>query len=196
MKKIAKHLAIMALCLVVIGWLVFKFLAYYTKHNEPMVQVPNVEGLNYKKAIDVLQKGGFDYEFTDTVFRENFPLMAIIDQTPIPEFEVKKGRKIYLVINTDVIPDVEVPNLANTHSYDQAVRLLRTRGLTVGRKIKRPMPEIKDPNSEPVLALRLAGDSIPIKSYLKVKRGTKIDLVVGSMIIDLATDSTTSILTE
>ncbi|MFT4521755.1 MAG: beta-lactam-binding protein with PASTA domain [Bacteroidia bacterium] len=182
MKKTFITLGIILATTAVIIGLTLWFIRYYTGHDDALVKVPVIEGLNMEKALRILEDQGYEYEITDTVFREGYPLLAIVDQTPDAESEVKKGRKIYLVLNTNVIPEVEVPDLAGKSSYAIAVRRLENRGLIVGKKIKKPIKEIKDPNSEPVLGMRLAGDSTEMPPKTRVKRGTKIDLVVGSMI--------------
>ena len=106
-----------------------------------------------------LEEGGFQYEITDTVFRDGLPLLSIVDQIPDSDFEVKSGRKIYLVLNADQVPDVEMPDLAGKTSFTQAERILKNRGILVGRKIEIQMAEIKDADSEPVLEQRFAGSN-------------------------------------
>lgn len=172
---------------------VFFFLNFFTNHDDELIPVPKLEGVRVDKAIQMLEEADFEYEITDTVYRDGQPLLSIVVQNPVAGFEVKKGRKIYLVLNSDVIPDVEMPDLAGKTSYKQAVRLLENRGLNIGRKIKMPDPHVKDPDSEPVLRQYLAGDTIDIAPGRKIKRHTRIDLVVGSMILDEMADSTLNI---
>ncbi len=159
----------------------FVLLDKYTGHGDPHVQTPNVEGERIDKAIRILEEGGFEYEITDTVYRDHQELLSIIDQNPEPDIEVKKGRKIYLVINSDEIPDVEMPDLAGKSSYSQAIRILKNRGLVPGKKITRPHASILDPDSEPVLSQRIAGDTTEILPGTLIQKHSKIDLVVGTM---------------
>lgn len=182
MSKLLKTLGAILLitALLVAGTLVF--IHFYTKHNQDLVKVPEIEGLRIDKAIRVLEDGGFEYEITDTVFRDGVPLLSIIDQTPEKDFEVKSGRKIFLVLNSDKIPDVDMPDLAGKASFSQAVRILDNRGLKLGKKIERPMVEIKDPNSEVVLEQRYAGTEKEIPKGTKIARNSTVDLVVGVMI--------------
>jgi beta-lactam-binding protein with PASTA domain len=159
----------------------FLFIRIYTGHGDPNVRTPNVEGEKVEDAIRILEEGGFDYEITDTVYRDHQPLLTIIDQNPEPDFEVKKGRKIYLVINSDAIPEVEMPDLAGKTSFNIAVRILNNRGLQLGKKITRPHASIMDPDSEPVLDQRFSGDTTSIAPGTRIKKHSKIDLVVGTM---------------
>lgn len=157
------------------------FIHFYTGHGDPLVKVPQIEGMRIDKAVRALEDGGFDYEITDTVYRDEVPLLAIIDQNPEAGFKVKQGRKVYLVLNSDVIPNVSMPDLAGKASYKQAVRILENRGLSVGNKIERPIDEIKDPNSEPVIEQRYAGKDQVIEPGTSIQRHSKVDLVVGIM---------------
>lgn len=172
---------VLATALIIGGSLLF--IHFYTKHGDPLVKVPQIEGMRIDKAVRVLEEGGFDYEITDTVYRDGIPLLAIIDQNPEADFEVKQGRKIYLVLNSDVVPNVEMPDLVGkTASYNQAVRILQNRGLKVGKKIEKPIAEVKDPDSEPVLEQYYGGTETPVKPKTMIKRNSVIDLVVGKMI--------------
>lgn len=182
MKKTLKSLVLIGLTTVVLIAGVLLFIHTYTKHSQDLVKVPLIEGLRIDKAIRVLEDGGFQYEITDTVFRDGLPLLSIVDQIPESDFEVKSGRKIYLVLNAEQVPDVEMPDLAGKTSFTQAERILKNRGILVGRKIEIQMAEIKDAESEPVLEQRFAGSNKQIPKGTKIKRNTSVDLVVGVMI--------------
>jgi len=158
------------------------FIHYYTKHSDALVQVPSVEELRIDKAIRVLEDGGFTYEISDTVFRDGIKLNSIVDQIPEAGFEVKKGRKVFLVVNASEVPDVEMPDLAGKASFSQALRTLENRGLKLGKRIELQMSEIKDPDSEPVIEQRYAGKDEEIPKGTKIKRNSTVDLVVGVMI--------------
>lgn len=181
MNKTLKFLVFIGLTTVVLIAGVLLFIRTYTKHSQDLVKVPHIEGLRIDKAIRVLEEGGFQYEITDTVFRDGLPLLSIVDQIPDSDFEVKSGRKIYLVLNADQVPDVEMPDLAGKTSFTQAERILKNRGILVGRKIEIQMAEIKDADSEPVLEQRFAGSNKQIPKGTKIKRNTAVDLVVGVM---------------
>lgn len=152
---------------------------FYTGHGKENVSVPQIEGLRIDKAIELIESQGFKYEITDTVYRDGMPLMTIIDQNPEADFKVKKGRKLYLVLNTDAIPKVPMPDLAGRSSLKEAIQLLKIRGLELGRTIERPDGSVMDESSKPVLDQYLAGDTVTIAAGTQIERHTKIDLVVG-----------------
>jgi len=182
MRKIIKTLLLILLTTAVLVGGMLLFLHFYTGHNKELVKVPQIEGMRIDKGIRVLEDGGFEYEITDTVYRDGVELSSIIDQKPEADFEVKEGRKVYLVLNSDIVPDVEMPDLAGKASYNQALRILNNRGLKVGEKIEMPLKEIKDPDSQPVIEQHYAGSDEAIPPGTKIKRNSTIDLVVGIMI--------------
>src|SRR6056300_426225 len=144
--KLLKTLLFIGLLTVALVGGTLVFIHYYTKHNDALVQVPSVEELRIDKAIRVLEDGGFTYEISDTVFRDGVKLNSIVDQIPEAGFEVKKGRKVFLVVNASEVPDVEMPDLAGKASFSQALRILENRGLKLGKRIELQMSEIKDPD--------------------------------------------------
>jgi len=181
-KRLLKNILLIVAVLIILLVSVFFVINRYTGHGEPNVETPDIEGERIDKALQILEDGGFDYEILDTVYRDHQPLLSVIDQNPEPGFKVKNGRKIYLVINSDEIPDVEMPDLAGKTSYRQALRILENRGLVMGEKIMKPHESILDPDSEPVLSQHMAGDTLEIEPGTKIKKHSKIDLVVGEMI--------------
>jgi len=180
--KLLKTLLFIGLLTVALVGGTLVFIHYYTKHNDALVQVPSVEELRIDKAIRVLEDGGFTYEISDTVFRDGVKLNSIVDQIPEAGFEVKKGRKVFLVVNASEVPDVEMPDLAGKASFSQALRILENRGLKLGKRIELQMSEIKDPDSKPVIEQRYAGKDEQIPKGTKIKRNSTVDLVVGVMI--------------
>jgi len=180
--KLLKTLLFIGLLTVALVGGTLVFIHYYTKHNDALVQVPSVEELRIDKAIRVLEDGGFTYEISDTVFRDGVKLNSIVDQIPDAGFEVKKGRKVFLVVNASEVPDVEMPDLAGKASFSQALRILENRGLKLGKRIELQMSEIKDPDSKPVIEQRYAGKDEQIPKGTKIKRTSAVDLVVGVMI--------------
>lgn len=188
--KVLIHLGLTVLVFVVLIALTMYGLRKYTRHDTESVAVPEIEGMRIDKAVEFLEKEGFEYEISDTVYKDGVPLMSVIDQDPDPDFRVKPGRRIYLVVNSDKIPMVSMPDLAGKESYRSALVLLRARGLQMGEKIEKPSSLIKDPDSEPVLEQRVHGDSTEIAPGTPIRRNSKIDLVVGVMIKSFVPDST------
>lgn len=181
LKTLSKHFLMMALILVGLGVIFYFLLSAYTRHNQIPVEVPNVEELRIDKAIRLLEDHGLSYAVTDTVYREGIELMSIVSQNPESGMKVKKGRKIYLVINAEDLPMVEMPDLAGKTSFQLAVKILKSKGLELGERIERPDPSIQSAENEPVLEQRLSGQSEEIAPGTPVRMHSKIDLVVATM---------------
>jgi eukaryotic-like serine/threonine-protein kinase len=186
---LAKHVGLMLLVLVGLGVATFFLLNIFTKHNQAPVEVPNVQELRIDKAIRLLEERGLSYAVTDTVYRDGIELNSIVGQNPEAGMKVKKGRRIYLVINSEDLPMIEMPELAGKTSFQLALKMLKSKGLELGEKIERPDKSIMSKEDEPVLEQRRAGESNEIAPGTMIKMHSKIDLVVAVM-IDSGGDST------
>jgi eukaryotic-like serine/threonine-protein kinase len=181
LKKIFKHLGFvigLGIGLVLITLLIIHF---YTGHSKKNVSIPSIEGLRIDEAIKILEDQEYKYVITDTVYRDGIDLMTIVDQIPEAGLSVKKGRTIYLVLNTDEIPKLPMPELAGRTSLKEAVQILKIKGLELGEVIERRDPSVVDPSSAPVLDQYLSGDTISVDPGTQIERHSKIDLVVGIM---------------
>jgi beta-lactam-binding protein with PASTA domain len=179
---LAKNIGMMLLILIGIGVATFFLLNIFTKHNQEPVEVPNIQELRIDKAIRLLEERGLAYEVTDTVYRDGLELNSIVGQNPEAGMKVKKGRKIYLVINSDDLPMVEMPMLAGKTSFQLALKMLKSKGLELGQKIERPDNSIMSKEDEPVLEQRRAGETGEIAPGTMIKMHSKIDLVVAVML--------------
>lgn len=192
MKQIFKHLGLMAALsfLLILG--VLWFLKIYTKHNAELVTVESLEGVLVDKAIEQLNAAGLEGVVIDTVYKDGAKKMSVINQNPEAGQQVKPGRKIYLVINTDKVPMVEIPDLAEKTSLSQAKNILARRHLRLGEVIKKPHPSVMSKNDEPVLAMYEHGTTTTLSPGGLIERNSKIDLVIGVEVNDFDSDSTSS----
>jgi len=179
MKKILKHLFFIALSLGAVLLLILLSLKFYTRHGQ-MQNVPDVVEMRSDKAMRLLESEGLIPVIVDSVFAENFPRLGIVDQNPDSGAEVKKGRKIYLVVNSLDVPMVEMPDIAGKSSLRQAKNQLAVVGLRVGEIIERPDPTVQTEFDQPVLEQLFEDERILPGS--PVKKFSEIDLVVGKMI--------------
>lgn len=102
----------------------------YTNYYEG-VTVPDVREMDLTEAGDLLNSYGLRYEVTDRRANSAFPEDYVIDQTPTPAEIVKPNRKVYLTVNTESQPTVEVPKVADL-SFRNAKIQLQNYGLSVG----------------------------------------------------------------
>lgn len=192
MKQIAKNLFLMGVLTLVLIIGVLWYLKIYTKHNAELVTVENLEGVLVDKAIQELEAANLEGVVIDTVFKDGAKKMSVINQNPYPGQKVKPGRKVYLVINTDKVPMVEIPDLAENTSLTQAKNILARRHLRLGDIIKKPHPSVLTKNDEPVLAQYEHGTTTPLKPGGLIERNSKIDLVIGVAMNRIFSDSTSN----
>jgi beta-lactam-binding protein with PASTA domain len=192
MKKFGIHLGSIGVITIALLLGTLRYLDMYTNHDSTLIQVENLEGLTASKAIVKLESMGLQSEVTDTVYKDGAKKLSVINQNPQAGLMVKPGRKVYLVINTDKVPMVMVPDLAEKTSLPQARNILLRRYLKVGNIIKKVTASVRTKNDEPVLAQYESGTTNVIKPGTLIERNSKIDLVVGISSDYYLSDSTLS----
>ena len=108
---IAMPCFVVAVILGVLHWL-----DTYTHHGESII-VPNVNGLPLKQAEIEFDKKNLKFMVVDSNYVKGMLAGAILDQKPAGGEKVKKGRTIYLTINTEMLSRTfkqEVVNIYTT----------------------------------------------------------------------------------
>ncbi|HNF49320.1 MAG TPA: PASTA domain-containing protein [Chitinophagales bacterium] len=168
-KLIGAILSSLGISIALLFLIIFSLNAY-TKHGQEQ-EVPNVKGKSFYDAKKILSKSDLDYIVVDSSYTENLPPLAIIDQQPRLGNKVKKGRKIYLTVNTSIPPSVKIPNLIDV-SKRQAEIILSSWGLKVGQYMYVP-----DMALDAVQNMQIKGRDV--KAGEVIPKGTAIDLVLG-----------------
>lgn len=168
----------MLLVLIGIGIIAFFVINIYTRKGQTE-EVPKVTGMTIEKAIELLEASDLEYVIADSVYDDNAPRNSVMEQSPAAMNLVKKGRKIYLTVNSLDVPEVEMPDIAGKMSFEQAKKTLLRKGLLIGIITKQPDPSITSAADMPVFEQLYRGE--PISPGAKIKRNSKIDLVVGVM---------------
>jgi len=145
-KTFSVHIIVILVTLLIIFTMVSLFLNSYTRHGESL-SVPDIRGLKIEDAIHVLE------------------------QNPAPQSKVKEGRFVYITINSNKAPQVNLPNLLDV-SLRQAEAMLASTGLKVGKFIYKP-----DIAKDVVLDVQYMGASLQFG--VKIGKGTAVDLVLG-----------------
>jgi beta-lactam-binding protein with PASTA domain len=161
-------IAIILIAILLFGTM--KGLKWYTHHGESF-PVPNFTGMKISDAETLAGKNNFRTEIIDSVYVDDKPAGAVVDQVPKPGFKVKENRLIYLTINSVSPEQVSVPKLTDI-SFRQAQVLIENCGLSIGQISYEPS-EYND------LVLRVQIDSLNVKPGQKLNKGTNIDLVIG-----------------
>ena len=172
LKKVGLHLLLIAGVSVTLGFIFLKvYLPFYTNHGET-VSVPDLSGMTYEKAEEVLKSASLQYEISiDSGFSGEEDPLVILKQLPEANALVKKDRKIFLTLNARNAPILKMPSLLNM-PLKNVQEILANIGLQRGDIIYVP-----DIGINVVLEQRYKGS--PIREGAEIAKGSKIDLVVG-----------------
>jgi len=146
------------------------FVRWYTEHGSS-VKVPDVKGKNFDVAVNDLKTAHLNFEISDSSFDDSKPPLSVMDQNPQPNSSVKEDRTIYLTVNAQAAPQINMPDLKDV-SLKQASMILQSYGLKVGKLSYKP-DLAKD------VVLETMNEGKIISANAKVKKGAKIDLILG-----------------
>lgn len=170
-KVFFKQLAIAAVLLVVLCFIVLKWLNISTNHNQ-FVVVPDLKGKSVKTAKTQLNDNSLAMEIQDSAnFNPKYPKYSVIDQKPPAGSKVKENRKIYLILNPSGYRKVKVPAILK-RTLRQAKPTLEALNLKVGKIT------YVDAIGEGVISMSYKGEKIQPGKLLAIT--SEIDLVVGN----------------
>lgn len=173
--SILKNLIIILLISIALLVLTLLFLKVYTRHNQN-VTVPKLEGLQTEEATAILKSRALHLEIIDSIYRKEAVPGAIIEQTPIANSKVKKGRGIYVSVYSKNPQQIAIPGLAD-YSSRQAQALLISMGFT-----QLAIEQVPSEYNGLVIAVEYRGRTL--RPDEKVPAGSPLKLVVGSGQLD------------
>ncbi len=173
-----KHFGIASGILLALALLFFVGLHLYTRHGQA-IAVPDMRGLSIEEVHQVANAKNLRYEVTDSVFQSEDKKGLVIDQSPPPDFKVKKDRTIFLTINAMTPEKVKMPNVVGV-SLRQARAILETQGLNVDTL--RYVPDIAVNN-----VLEQHHNGKEIKPGEMIVRGSDVELVLGGGLSEQST---------
>jgi beta-lactam-binding protein with PASTA domain len=156
--------------MVVLLFLLSILLGPLTRHGKNKT-VPNIVGKSFEEARKILDNSGFDVEVQDSIYSDTTAKGTVLRQVPDGDATVKISRTVYLTINRQVPPVVEMPNLKD-FSFRNAELQLKNMGLRVG-----DTSYVHDFARNTVQEQRYHGS--PIAPGTKIQQGTVIDLVLS-----------------
>lgn len=156
--------------LFVLFFIFLQSLSWITRHDKSLA-VPEVTGKSYEEAKKILEGQGFEVEIQDTVYVDTAALLSVIKQFPSAETKVKMNRTVYLTINRDAAPDIEMPKLVG-QSFRSAQITLQQQKLKLQDTIYK-----NDFATDQVLEQLYKGQ--PIKEGTKIPMGSGITLVIS-----------------
>jgi beta-lactam-binding protein with PASTA domain len=169
-KTFLKHFAFSFLVAFGLFFAIFMSLGTITHHGESL-SVPDFSGMTLKKANKLSRQKNLKLKIIDSVYNAPGKKGTIVAQIPPPNFKVKEGRTIHIVIKTFNPERIAMPDFTDV-SLVQAKADIETYGLRIGRLIYRP-----DIATNNVLEQLYAGK--PIKPGTQIEKGSTVDLVLG-----------------
>ena len=121
------NLMAMVVVLVAVVYGTLAGLDVYTHHGESF-EVPDVKNKQLAQARLLLQDKHMQRTVIDSTYVKGLPNGVVLDQTPVGGARVKEGRKVYLVVSTDKVPLVKLPDLIDNSSVRQAAAKLKSMG--------------------------------------------------------------------
>jgi len=148
----------------------FKALDIYTHHGEA-VRVPNVKGMGVAEAEMMIRNHELQALVADSTYIKDKPAGTVLELRPEADQLVKKGRVIYLTVNSLSVPMVSVPDVVENSSLREA----RVRITASGFKLD----SVQFVNGEKdwVYGIKYRGKSLMIGE--KVPMGASLVIVAG-----------------
>lgn len=160
----------MVVVALLLGIIVFKGLDVYTHHGEEVI-VPDVKGMMPNQAEKMFRDRGLVAKVVTTSYRKDMPSGCILELTPESGEKVKRGRIIFLTINSIDAPLREVPDVTENSSAREAEAQLLTAGfhLTPNQLVKGELDWVYGVlyNGRRIMT----GEKIPVGSILTLQIG-------------------------
>lgn len=170
-KKFFISLAIAGVIMVILFFVLVKFLDVFTHHGKEL-KVPNFYGKTLNQIDSLGFTDNFDFFVIDSMYADEAVKGSVMIQNPIPGSMVKKGRNVYFTIVASTPEMVYMPDLKFL-TLRQAINILASNKLQTGKLMYQPS---FDKNA--ILEQFFDGDTVfPGDTLIK---GSVIDLVVGS----------------
>ena len=103
-----------------------RWLDAYTRHGEGVI-VPDVKHKSLPEALRTLEAEGLQGQVTDSTYVKTLPPGCVLDYNPPVNQKVKKGRIVYLTVNTLNVPLMELPDVADNSSLRATAPCARPR---------------------------------------------------------------------
>ena len=167
---IVRNLLLAAALVVVLLLLAQVGLGLITRHNRT-VTVPDFTNMTVAEAQELARAGHVGVKVTDSVFVRRLGAGVVYRQQPKAGAMVKKGRSIFLTINSIVPRKVVMPNLIG-YSLNEARAELNNRGLSLGK-----LNYTQDIATNNVLRQTVRGRNVRAGDL--VISGSDVDLTLG-----------------
>ena len=160
----------MPVVLIILVFVTLRWLDAYTRHGEAVI-VPDVKHKPVAEALRILGTQNLQGQVADSTYVKTLPPGCVLEYNPPMNQKVKKGRIIYLTVNTQNVPLMELPDVADNSSLREA----EARLLAAGFKL---MPNDTVPGEKDwVYGVKMNGRVLGQQE--KVPQGAYLTIVVG-----------------
>ena len=160
----------MPVVLIILVFVTLRWLDAYTRHGEG-VMVPDVKHKPVAEALSILEAQDLQGQVADSTYVKTLPPGCVLEYNPPMSQKVKKGRIIYLTVNTQNVPLMDLPDVADNSSLREA----EARLLAAGFKL---MPNDTVPGEKDwVYGVKMGGRVLGQQE--KVPQGAYLTIVVG-----------------
>jgi len=123
---IVKNLVLVILLVIVLVFGISWWLNVYTQHGKS-VEIPNVKNLKLELAKPLFEANNLYYQVIDSTYNKMVSPGTIIETIPPVGSKVKKGRTIYIRLNSYSAGMISVPDVRDV-SQRQATAMLKALG--------------------------------------------------------------------
>ena len=169
------NLAAMVVVVIALVFCLKWWISSYTHHGEK-IEVPNVLGMDYKLAEDMLAEAGLQIMKVGTTYVEDMPGGYVVVQTPAGGAEVKEGRIIYVTVNSLTAPREKIPYVIDNCSYREAQAKL------IALEFQLTEPRLVDGPKDWVMGIQSNGRNVQNGDSLAKK--SLLTLVIGNGSVD------------
>lgn len=169
-KRVWLNLIAMAVLTILLVFGAMKYLNVYTRHGET-IEIPDFRGLKLEELEKYTAEDYFEFVVIDSVYDSDQEKGSVVDQAPLPNSTVKKGRKVYLTIVAMQPKTIEMPDLTDL-TLRQAKEILKSYGLEIAS-----LEYVPNLAKNAVLKQEYLGQKIAPGE--RIEKGSAIKLVLG-----------------
>lgn len=151
---------------------IFYYSIDFFTHHGRYAKTPAVTGLHYNEAFNDIQQQNLEPVIGDSMFLLQYAPGTVIKQIPEAGADVKKNRKIYLVINKTRPPMMDIPKVIGLN-IGVASGILKSSGLSIEDTIYQ-----NDLSKNIILNLSYNGSLL--KEHEQIPMGSKIAVILGN----------------
>jgi len=168
---IVKNLILAILLFIVVFFGISWWLNVYTRHGE-LVEIPNVKALKLETARPLFEAKDLFYQVIDSTYNKTVSPGTIIETIPPVGSKVKRGRTIYIRLNSYSAGMISIPDVRDV-SQRQATAMLKALGFE-----KILIRWVEGPYRDLVIGLEYQGRGLQIKD--KVPAEAVLTLLVSA----------------